>query len=267
MSALGHLVAPIFIPADRPERFAKAAASGADGIILDLEDAVAPENKYQARQSLCADFTDLPVVVRINAPGTAWYDDDMAVVARLPVAAIMVPKAEKPASLAVIAAAKPVLALIETARGLAAARDIAACGHAGRLAFGSVDYAADLGCAHTREALSAARLEVVLASRLGGLPAPIDGVTLGLGDMTVAGEDAAYARGLGFGGKLLIHPAQAGPVSAAFSLTAEEQEWALQVLSTKSGGVVTINGEMVDEPVRRRARAILARAAPPAPSE
>ena len=181
----------------------------------------------------------------------------------MPVAGIMVPKAETPEALAVIAAIKPVLALIETARGMAAARAIAMCGHVVRLAFGSVDYAADLGCSHTPEALAAARAELVLASRLGRLPPPIDGVTLGLGDAAVAGQDAAYARSLGFGGKLLVHPTQVGPVSAAFTPTAKEEEWALRVLSADPGGVVMVDGEMVDDPVRLRARAILDRAVTP----
>ena len=120
--------APLFVPANRPERFAKAAASGADAVILDLEDAVAADAKDAARAALATDFTDLPVIVRINAIGTPWHADDLAAVARLRPAAVMLPKAEDADRVASVAAQTglPVIALVETARGLAHARAIAA---------------------------------------------------------------------------------------------------------------------------------------------
>ena len=259
---IAALRAPLFVPADRADRFAKAAASGADSIILDLEDAVAPDGKDAARSLLATDFTALPVIVRINAAGTPWHEEDLRAVARLRPAGIMLPKAEAVDGLAAMAAIAPLVALVETARGIAAARSLAACGQVGRIAFGSVDYAADLGCAHERESLAAARAELVLAARLGGLPAPLDGVTLALSDHAAAGDDAAYARRLGFGGKLLIHPGQVEPVLAAFQPSEQDLAWARRVLAEPGAGAVMVEGEMVDEPVRRRARDILARAAP-----
>ncbi|MBP8931820.1 MAG: CoA ester lyase [Paracoccus sp.] len=251
--------APLFVPANRPERFAKAAASGADAVILDLEDAVAADAKDAARAALATDFTDLPVIVRINAIGTPWHADDLAAVARLRPAAVMLPKAEDADRVASVAAQTrlPVIALVETARGLAHARTIAAAPGVARIAFGSVDFCADLGCAHLREVLLPARSELVLASRLAGIAAPIDGVTVQLDDLSVSHDDAAHARALGMTGKLCIHPRQIAEVRRAFAPTEAEIDWARRVLAS-GDGAVSVDGAMVDEPVRIRARAILA---------
>ena len=149
------------------------------------------------------------------------------------------------------------IALIESARGLAAARDIArACG---RLAFGSVDFAADLGCAHTREALLLARLELVLASRLAGLPAPLDGVTTAIHDDALVESDARHAAELGFGGKLLIHPKQVAAALRGFAPGEAEIAWARRVLAAGGDGAVAVDGMMIDAPVRLRAERILSR--------
>lgn len=252
---------PLFVPANRPERFAKAAASGADAIILDLEDAVAAQAKDAARAALSRDFTALPVIVRINAAGTPAHDADLAAVAALQPAAIMLPKAESAAgcqAVARITGPVPLIALIETARGLAHARDIAAMPQVLRLAFGSVDFCADLGCAPLRELLLPVRLELVLASRLAGIAAPIDGVTVQLDDPAISHDDAAHARALGMTGKLCIHPRQIAPVRRAFAPSDAEIDWARRVLASGEGAV-SVDGAMVDEPVRLRARAILAR--------
>ncbi len=258
MVDLATIRAPLFVPANRPERFAKAAASGGDAVILDLEDAVAPEAKEAARAALTTDFTDLPVLVRINAHGTPWHEEDVEAVAALAVAAVIVPKAENGASLSAIATAvgRPVIALIETARGLAEARAIAAAAGVERIAFGSIDFCADLAMAHLREILLPVRFELVLASRLAGIAAPIDGVTVQLGDPEICRDDAAHARALGMSGKLCIHPGQIEPVKRAFAPDEAEIAWARRVLAA-GGGAVSVDGAMVDEPVRIRARAIL----------
>ncbi|SFR88913.1 HpcH/HpaI aldolase/citrate lyase family protein [Sphingomonas jatrophae] len=258
MPAPLDFIAPLFVPANRPERFAKAAASGADAVILDLEDAVAPADKATARAALAKHFTKRPVLVRINAAGTPWHEDDLDAVSRLPLAAIMLPKAERVADCTRIAAIHPVVALIETAHGIAAARSLATSGSVARIAFGSIDFAADLGCDHVREALAPARGELVLAARLGGLSAPLDGVTTALSDPAVTADDARHARSLGFGGKLLIHPAQVAPVVEAFRPSPDELDWARRVLAS-GDGVARVDGTMVDAPVRARARAIMAR--------
>lgn len=252
--------APLFVPATRPDRFSKAAQSGADAVILDLEDAVAPEDKAQARQALATDFTDLPVAVRINASETPFHADDMNAVAALHPAAVFLPKAEKPALVAKVAdglPGVPVIAIIESALGLANARAIAALDGVVRLAFGSLDYCVDLGCAHLRDILLPARSELVLASKLAGIAPPIDGVTVQVNDFSVSYDDARHARDLGMTGKLCIHPKQILEVMRAFAPTEDEIDWARRVLAS-GNGAASVDGAMVDEPVRIRARAILA---------
>lgn len=253
---------PLFVPGDRPELYAKAARSGADALIIDLEDAVAPEAKQHAREKLQADNGDLPVYVRINPPGTPWHDDDVAAVIPLRFSAILVPKAEDNPGFTnlvrEVGAVCPLIALIETATGLAAARQLAARPEVARLAFGSIDFSADLGCAHSAQALLLARSELVMASRLAQLPAPIDGVTAEYQDDLLAETEARHAAELGFGGKLCIHPRQIVPVLRGLQPSAAEIAWAERVVTAPSG-VSTYDGLMIDDAVRQRARGLLAR--------
>jgi citrate lyase subunit beta/citryl-CoA lyase len=256
-------VAPLFVPGNRPERFQKAAASGADAIIIDLEDAVEPDAKVFARDALRADFANVPILVRVNSSGSIWHADDVAAVSALPFAGIVIPKAE--ASDAVWAICKQlerrrdIVALVETATGIADCVKIAETTAIGRIAFGSIDFCADVGCAHERDALLAARSALVLASRIAGKLAPLDGVTTSIDDDTLVERDARYACGLGFGGKLCIHPRQVRSAFAGFMPEASEIAWARTIL-TMGGGARAIGGHMVDEPVRIRARSILSRA-------
>ncbi|MFG1372494.1 CoA ester lyase [Xanthobacter oligotrophicus] len=261
----GRLVA-LFVPATRPDRFAKALSSGADAIIIDLEDAVGHGEKAGARDALAAAVPAAgPVLLRINASGTPWHADDLAAARSLPLAGVMLPKAESREEVEQVAArlgeGVAIIPLIESAQGLAAARSIAAAPCVARLAFGSIDFAADLGCAHTREALLAARSELVLAARLAGGQGPMDGVTTRVDDAALAQDDAAHAVALGFAGKLCIHPGQITPVMKGFAPTAEEVSWAERILAAldEGGSVVTVDGAMVDAPVRLRAERILAR--------
>ncbi|MDE2326522.1 MAG: CoA ester lyase [Rhodospirillales bacterium] len=266
MSAGG--LALLFVPADRPERFARAAASGADSIIIDLEDAVAPAAKSAARAALAAPGAlpgGIEIFLRVNAAGTPWHAEDLACAARLPLAGIVLPKAEAPERIAAVSQAAggpPVIALIETARGLAEARRLAAAGVA-RLAFGSIDFCADLGAAHTREALLHARAELVLAARLAALPPPIDGVTTAIDDEAAIEDDARHAASLGFGGKLCIHPRQIAPARQGFRPSAAELAWAQRILAAGPDGAEAVDGAMVDAPVRARARQIARRAGIP----
>jgi len=258
MVDLSLIRAPLFVPAHRPDRFAKAAASGADGLILDLEDAVPAAEKDAARAALAVDFTTLPVLVRVNARGTSWHDADLRAVKALRPAGVILPKTASAQDVAMLrqATGLPVLALIESAEGLAAARSIAA-GGAARLVFGSIDFCADLGVAHDRDVLLPVRSELVLASRLAGIAAPVDGVTVALDDPEACEDDARHARRLGMTGKLCIHPRQIDAVQRAFLPSAAEITWAQRVLAS-GDGAVSVDGAMVDEPVRIRARAILA---------
>lgn len=255
-------VVPLFVPGNRPERFQKAAAANPDAVIIDLEDAVPADAKDAARSHLRRDLGARCLLVRINAAGTPWHVADLEAVAALQPDAIVLPKAQDQAVLDIVAHAiglrVPILALIETAAGLASARAIAAHPAVHRLAFGSIDYCADLGCAHTQEALLPARAEIVLASRLAGLVSPLDGVTMAIGSDEIVSGDARYARTLGFCGKLAIHPNQLAPIRAGFSPDADEIAWAEKILASGDGATV-VDGAMVDEPVRIRARSILAR--------
>ncbi|WP_304308565.1 CoA ester lyase [Pseudacidovorax intermedius] len=250
----------LFVPGDRPERFAKAWDSNADAVILDLEDAVAPQDKDAARAAVAAWLSaERPVWVRINACDTAAFEADLQLIGRPGLAGLMVPKAEAlpPALLAAATAADcPVLALVETARGIALAQEIARTPGVARLAFGSIDFQADLGI-ESEEGLLPFRSMLVLASRLAGLPPPVDGVCTALDDATVLDADSRRSRALGFGGRLCIHPKQVGPVHAAWAPTPAEQAWARRVveaMDASGGSAVRVDGKMVDQPVLIRAR-------------
>lgn len=265
-TSLAAIAFPLFAPADRPERFAKALAAGADAVIFDFEDAVSSESKDQARRLLVEARDRLaasscPALVRINPAASPHHEADLSAVRDLPLAAVVLPKAETADAARQVAdkSGLPVWALIESARGLAAAREIATA--AARLVFGSIDFAADLGCAHVREAVLFARCELVLASRIADAPAPLDGVTTSVKDADRVREDAAHAASLGFGGKLLIHPAQIAPAAAGFLPSEEETAWAERVIAAgNSRGAVALDGMMIDAPVRLRAEQILERA-------
>src|SRR5690606_15944017 len=188
----------LFVPADRPERIPTAFAAGADAVIVDLEDAVAPGLKAVARNALVnALSAQRRVLVRINGVDTPWFEDDLAACAAPGVAGIVLPKVERVDDVACIAArlggGKPVLALIETARGIAGAEAIASCPAVRRLLFGSVDLQADLGIEGDGDELLFFRSRVVLVSRLAELDPPADGVTVRFDDPTITLADAQRA--------------------------------------------------------------------------
>ncbi|MES2841706.1 MULTISPECIES: CoA ester lyase [unclassified Hydrogenophaga] len=257
----------LFVPADRPERFAKARASGADAVIVDLEDAVAPEAKASARDALATALdASAPLVVRINAAGTPWFEDDLELCRHPGVAAVMLPKAEGIDAVCTVVEItyKDVLPIIESARGLREIHSIASVPGVIRLAFGSVDLALDLGidCAPdgAESELLAFRSQVVLASRLAGLAAPVDGVSTAIEDLQRLQADTERSRRLGFGAKLCIHPKQLAIVQAVFTPTPERLDWARRVckaFETAGGSAVAVDSQMVDLPVYQRAQAVL----------
>lgn len=266
----------LFVPADRPERHARALASGAGAVIVDLEDAVAPEHKAAAREQLAGSHAALSagerrrLLVRVNPCGTAWHDDDRALVAQLSrqgLAGVVLPKAERAEELAALAAAVGpqgvLVPLIESAAGLAALDALANAPQVLRLAFGHLDFQADLGlaCEADEAELVPVRLALVLASRRAGLAAPIDGVSPDWRDLERLQLDAARARRGGFGAKLCIHPEQVRPVHAALGPSAEQLAWAQRVngaMQAAGGGVISLDGRMVDAPVLRLAQRLLA---------
>lgn len=257
----------LFVPGERPERFAKAQASGAGMVILDLEDAVAPNRKDVARSHVAAAMAsgDLHACVRINGADTPWFAEDLRLLSLPGVAAVMLPKAADLDALdAVLRASRQGVSLIpivETAQGLAAVRALASCPGVQRLAFGSVDFQVDLGIEGDGIELLFARSQLVLASRLAGIGAPVDGVTLAVNDPAQVQADALAARRLGFGAKLCIHPAQVISIDNAFRPDARTLAWARGVLAAMEGatvGALSYEGKLVDKPVIDRARAVLA---------
>lgn len=257
----------LFVPADRPERYAKALATGAGAVIVDLEDAVAPDAKAAARDALASWLarTPAPVLVRVNAADTAWFADDLALCGHAAVAGVVLPKAERRADLAhasAIAAGKRLYPLIETAAGFDAMRTLAGAPGVERLVFGSIDFQVDLGIDGEGEGdeLLCFRSQLVLVSRLAGIRAPVDGVSTAIDDAATLRADAERARRLGFGAKLCIHPKQVDVVNRAFLPSDAERDWARRVLDAAAragGAAVAVDGKMVDKPVMLRAQAIL----------
>lgn len=263
----------LFVPGNRPERFAKALASGADRIILDLEDAVAPNDKAGARAAI-AEWMGSPaaprerVLIRINDVTSAWHADDLALAHAVQVACVMLPKCEAAAQVAALRARlapeASVLPLIESARGMVALLEIATSPGVVRLAFGALDYMVDLDLPAGSPALDYAAAQIAIASRAAGLASPVAGVTPELDAVRVA-ADMAQARALGFGAKMCIHPAQVAAVRAALAPSAEELAWAQRVLqawNASAGGALQLDGKMVDRPVVLKAERILAHGRP-----
>lgn len=255
----------LFVPAQRPERIAKARAAGADAVIADLEDAVAPHAKAAARDALAAHLDpQQPVLVRINAPQTPWFADDLALCARPGVAGVVLPKAETGAALdrvaAVLGERAPVYCLIETALGMHHALALAQHRNTVRLMFGAIDFQLDTGISGEGAELDAFRSQLVLYSRLAGLGAPVDGVTAAFDDPARTLEDTRRARRFGFGAKLCIHPQQIAPVHEGFSPSAEQRQWAERIVAADRnacGAVTVLDGRMIDRPVVELAKAVL----------
>jgi citrate lyase subunit beta/citryl-CoA lyase len=259
----------LFVPGDRPDRFGKAAASGTDLVILDLEDAVSPDRKATARE-LVSQWLEQrhAAVVRINGADTPWHTEDVIMVSEHPgtVAAVLVPKAEDPQLLGSLTGRLPagtgLIPLIETATGVL--RAAALCGVPGviRPAFGSLDLAAQLGVDHREhQALSCARSALVLAAAAARCVAPIDGVTTDLADESALQADLDHAVALGLTGKLCIHPSQVTVANRRLTPSSTEVNWALGVIATAQDGAVGVrDSQLVDRPVVLRAQAILARA-------
>jgi citrate lyase subunit beta/citryl-CoA lyase len=253
----------LFVPGDRPERYAKALSAGADAVIIDLEDAVAPPAKEAARAALRAWLTPRqPVLVRINSADSAWFADDIALAGLPGVAGIVLPKAERSEDIARLmqAGAEAVLPLVESALGLHHALELARQPGVERLLFGSIDFSLDLGLTECAESLQYFRSQLVLASRLAGILPPVDGVSTTLDDIDRIVADTLLARRYGFGGKLCIHPRQVAHVNAAFMPSTEEAAWAARVLQAaqkSDGAAVALDGKMVDRPVILQAQAIV----------
>lgn len=263
----------LFVPANRPERFAKATASGADAVILDLEDSVPLQAKAEARAAIRQQWAALQgspcaVVIRINSPDTEWGRQDLLDLRGLSgLAGVMVPKCESAATLARVAQAfadVPSLPIIESAAGYLALREIALAPQVGRLVIGHIDFLADTGmvCSDDQRELDTLRFEVAMCTRVANLAPAVDGVTVSVDDEALIRADTERSLHFGLGAKLCIHPKQVPVVHATLAPTAAQVEWAERVLAAmeaSQGSAVQLDGKMVDLPVVLQAQRLLAR--------
>jgi citrate lyase subunit beta/citryl-CoA lyase len=257
----------LFVPGNRPDRYAKAIAAGADAVIVDFEDAVPPHDKSSARASLIAWLSpEYPVYIRVNGAESQWFREDLAVCNKPGVAGVLLPKAERVEDIRILAdhsgTATPILALIETARGFWNAHALAQGPKVRRFVFGSIDFQLDVGIQGEEEELLYFRSQLVLVSRIAGFDPPVDGVTTAIDDAERIRIDTLRAKRLGFGAKLCIHPKQVKLVNECFEPSAEEESWAKRIVEAAEavqGAAVSVDGKMVDRPVIARAEAILSR--------
>jgi (S)-citramalyl-CoA lyase len=262
----------LFTPATRPERFAKASQAGADVAILDLEDAVAPEDKVRARTTaldyLAGNRSDSALhALRINGLDTRAGISDLDVLLGSKAAPdfLVLPKTETAGHLLILdrllteaGKATRLIGLIESARGLAAVEAIAtATPRLAGLMLGAADMAADLGATAAWEPLLAlASGRLIVACALAGVM-PVDSPFFDLHDEPGLKQEIAGAMALGFSAKAAIHPSQIGAINAAFTPSAEAVERARKILAENIKGVGTVDGQMVDKAVARKARRTL----------
>lgn len=257
----------LFCPADRPDRYEKAAER-ADAVILDLEDAVADADKHAARLALVESTLDPErVVVRLNPAHGPHFADDLAALAATEYRTVMLAKCEGTADLVDLEDYE-VLALCETARGVLAAADVAAIPNVSALMWGAEDLVASLGGSSSRHAdgryrdvATHARSQVLLAAGAHDIAA-IDAVHLEIGDLEGLRAEAVDAAAVGFAATACIHPSQVAVVRDAYRPDPERLEWARSVLAAAAteAGVFAFRGEMVDAPLLRQAEAVVRRA-------
>jgi citrate lyase subunit beta/citryl-CoA lyase len=256
----------LFCPADRPDRFDKAAERS-DAVILDLEDAVASADKRAAREALLAHPLDpATTIVRVNAFDTADFELDLAAVRATEYRKVMLPKASSAAELEALRGCD-VIALCETATGVVNAAEIAAAEHVVALMWGAEDLVASLGGTSSRhqdgryrDVARQARATVLLAGAANET-AVIDSVFLDIADLDALAAEAQDAAASGFAATACIHPSQVAVIRDAYAPTAAQVADAQAVLDAAANerGVFTFRGRMVDEPVLRHARTLLAR--------
>lgn len=273
----------LFTPGDRPKMLRKAPGAGADIVTFDLEDAVAPSRKDEARAAVHdvladPDFApDCEICLRVNPTSIAADDDLGGVVDGLPDGAldsVMLPKAESAEDVETLSRLLdehdyevPILALVETARGVLNAAAIATVEATDALVFGAEDLAADLGATRTDAGTEVlyAREHTVLAASAAGVDA-IDTVHTDIEDTDGLADETEFALQLGYDGKMAIHPAQVPVINDAFTPDPERVEWAKKVLNAREAaeadgrGVFRVDDEMIDAPLISQAERIIERA-------
>jgi citrate lyase subunit beta / citryl-CoA lyase len=275
----------LYVPGDRETMIAKAAQRGADGLILNLEDAVAPGNKEAARttvtQALATlDFGRAEVIVRVNPLDTPTGYRDLLTIAPGAPDAILLPKVGSPEEVRFAAwtiarleamhelpaGGIRLMCMIESAAGVLAAMQIGSCHpRVVALLFGAADYSAEVGCALTPEgdSLLLAQSQIVLASRVAGIDA-IDTPHMRLDDQDGLAQSSQRARQLGFDGKSAIHPGQIGTINSAFSPTPEQIAWSERIVAALPNGdeaqlgATVLDGQLIEAPHLARARRVLA---------
>jgi citrate lyase beta subunit len=266
----------LFAPAGEERKLRNALASTADAVVADLEDATAPGEKAAAREIVEAVLTSTPRgdplrALRINAPGTEWFDDDLALTERLALDVVVLPKATPDTVEALGADGPPVLAIVETAMGVRLAYETAALPRVFALGLGSHDLAVELLTEPRADGaeLLYPRSKLVTDSAAAGVRPPFDVVFLNFRDAAGLEAQAALARSLGFRGKLCIHPDQIEPIRRVFAPTDAELDWARRVLEAHEAGLregrgaVALDGRMIDAPVVSRAQRLLDEAGQP----
>jgi citrate lyase beta subunit len=253
----------LFLPASNERAIGHARDSAADLVILDLEDAVKPDDKDQARQAAVAALDrdwPMPVAIRINSPGTPWHPQDMAAVIAAKPDLIVVPRAEGKEEIAFVRnqTGRPVAAMIETARGIVAVHEAAR--EAAALIAGTNDLAADLHLPPGvgRQPMQMALQSIVLAARAARV-AVFDGVFNGLEDEQGFTAEAAEGRQLGFDGKSLIHPRQIAPCHIAFAPSADEIARAERLVAAATGGAERFEDQMIERMHVEAAKRLLSR--------
>ena len=267
----------LFVPAVRPDRFPKALATGADAVCIDLEDGVSFTAKDEAREAALALFAergswDAEVSLRINDPTQDLGQRDLQALIGSGIRpdAIMVPKVAGPDDVVDIDNALagtdppfPLIIQLETARGIAAAHEIGvASTNVAALFFGAIDLSADVGCAVEWDALLYARSRVVLASALSGVSA-LDSPFMDVPALDALAEESDRTRRLGFVGKAAIHPTQVAVIQAAYTPADDDVAWARKVVASykaNEGGVLLVEGKLIERPVVLAAQRTLRRA-------
>ncbi len=259
----------LFVPGDRPDMVAKAVRSAPDAVVVDLEDAVAPEAKEQARAVAVEAVARLhsrppTVLVRVNPADTPWHGDDLRAVAGSTADGVVLPKYSDPEQLAALRAALPEGAVtvvgLETAQGVADSRSLLAPMPAA-VYFGAEDVVADLGGRRTAGGLEVlyARSQVLLAACLAGVAA-LDQAVVAVRDETRFRDDAVQGRAIGYTGKICLHPRQVTLAHETFTPTDTEVGHARALLRAGADGVGVVDGQMVDAVHLRMARTVLRRA-------
>jgi citrate lyase subunit beta / citryl-CoA lyase len=271
MSAFGRGVVPrslLFMPAGKPEMIAKIAGIAPDVAVVDLEDAVPSAEKDSARGAAVGaleglDVGSTVVLVRVNSTTSPWFADDLAAVAGLGRIGVVLPKYERRAEIDLLrerlGADVPIVVGLETVRGVADCRELLRA-DVDIAYFGAEDYIADIGGRRTEGGAEVLypRCEVRLAAFLAGVAA-VDQAVMSIRDDDRFRADADLGRAIGYTGKICVHPRQVELSNEMFAPGPEEIEHARAVLRASVDGVAVIDGQMVDEPHVRMARAVLSR--------